>query len=188
MKKQILLTLGMAMLLVSGCTMTRQEKNPMKEPNGNIRVETATVKKFVAVSYSYETNVTSCSEVAFLTHVTQQDPSINNVYEIHWNQIENHKSFLGINGKRKYTCEFWGVGIQYGDPLPRSSNSQNNKTVVAVPPPPQTVVAEPTQVVEVAAPVQESAPAAAAPVTAEKAAETAPAEAKADSAKTEKAK
>jgi len=123
MKKIQLLSFALIVAAFTGCTMTHQDKNLMKEPNGNIRVETATIKRFVPVSYTYETNVTTCSEVAFLTYVTKQDPSINNIYEIHWNQIENHKNILGFKTKKKYTCEFWGVGIEYGGPLPQSSSA-----------------------------------------------------------------
>lgn len=180
MKKLNIFAMGLAALVMAGCTVTNQEKNLMKEPNGNIRVETATIKKFVPVSYSYETDVTSCSEVAFLTHVTTQDPSINNIYEIHWNQIENHRHFMGIKGTKKYTCEFWGVGIQYGDPLPlSSSSSQSVQTTVVAPAAVPAVVEAPAPAVEVAV-----APAEAAPVAV---VEPAPDKAVFDSAKTEKA-
>lgn len=120
MKKLSLTAILLTLLALTGCTVTNQNKNLMKEPNGNIRVETATIKRFVPVSFTYQTNVTSCSEVEFLRYVTEKDPTLDNIYEIHWNLIENHHKFLGvIKTEKKYSCNFWGVGVEYGDPLPR---------------------------------------------------------------------
>ena len=125
MKKLSILTLGLAAIALIGCsgpkTVTTYDQSPKKDPNGNIRVVHLAIKNTVPVSYSYTTNEESCSEVEFLKHVTGVDKHgnrIDNVYEIHWNIVESTNSdALGHVSSKRHLCSFWGVGIEYGEPV-----------------------------------------------------------------------
>ncbi len=121
-------------LTLTGCSVTNVNKNSLKEPNGNIRVNDLAIKSVVPVTYSYNTVDRECSDVEFLKNVTGQKKNgvkIDNVYEIHWNNVENHQKIIGISTPKQYSCNFWGIGIEYVVPAPaeapaRKGNLNNN--------------------------------------------------------------
>lgn len=82
-------------------------------------MEQLAIKGLTPVSYSYETQDRECSEIEFLRNTTGKKLNgvrIDNIYEIHWDNLEKHQKLFGfIETPKMYTCNFWGIGIEYGE-------------------------------------------------------------------------
>ena len=124
MNKLKAFVLGLIAIAIVGCsgpkTVTTYEQSPKKDPNGNIRVVHLAIKSVTPVFYNYKTDEETCSEVKFLQQVTgiKEGRRIDNVYEIHWNnaEIKDYDQFGKLNST-KHVCSFWGVGVEYGNPV-----------------------------------------------------------------------
>jgi len=176
MNKLNLTIAALALAALSGCSVTNIEKNGLKEPNGNIRVNDLAIQGVVPVNFSYNTTDQECSEIEFLKSTTGRRVNgvrVDNIYEIHWNHIENHSKVLGISSPKQYTCNFWGLGIQYNvgvampAPAPQAMPIQQR---TAAPVPAQPTAYQPAQQPQAtqvqATPLQRTAPATTAPAVA----------------------
>jgi len=124
MNKLKAFVLGLIAIAIVGCAgqkkVTTYDQSPKKAPNGNIRVVHLAIKSVTPVSYSYQTDEEACSEVKFLQEVTgfKDGHRIDNIYEIHWNntEIKDFDDFGKVHST-KHLCSFWGVGVEYGNPV-----------------------------------------------------------------------
>lgn len=133
MNKINLAITALAIAALSGCSVTNVDKNSLKEPNGNIKVNELAIQGVVPVNYTYNTTDLECSEVEFLKSTTGRKINgirVDNIYEIHWNHVENHTKVFGISSPKQYSCNFWGLGIQYNA---NGTTTQQKAAPVATP-------------------------------------------------------
>mgnify|MGYP003424981487 FL=1 len=96
-----------------GCTKIQLVES--SSPTEPVTYKSIKIAKFKKLDYYYESTV-PCSEVAFLKSYAGM-PNIglfiDNILDIHKQEIEETKSLGFIVLNKVYKCTFWGLGVEY---------------------------------------------------------------------------
>lgn len=114
MKTIIAVTLSVVMSsLLMGCTSRRLvEASPNLDTVVNRPLE---VVGFVRLNEYYE-SVLPCTEINFINKYVGTERNkvyIDNVIDIHRQEIEETVSLGFITFGKKYRCTYWGLGVEY---------------------------------------------------------------------------
>ena len=108
---------GMRIFCQPGTSVQFSPTEPVESssPTEPVTYKSIKIAKFKKLDYYYESTV-PCTEVAFLKSYAGM-PNIglfiDNILDIHKQEIEETKSLGFIVLKKVYKCTYWGLGVEY---------------------------------------------------------------------------